>query len=73
MRVTQRGIRQYTCDIDVTGWSTEDLYNLLDDDAVWRRVCTSVGMYGVNGVVVQLKSGKLVKSVGRTNATLILL
>ena len=73
MKTSQRDIRRYVCDIDVTGWSTEELYNLLDDDSVWRRVCTSVGTYGVNGVIVQLKSGKLVKSVGRTNATLILL
>lgn len=73
MKTTQRDIKQYTCDIDVTGWSAEDLYNLLDDDSVYHRVCTSVGTYDVNGVVVQLDSGKLVKSVGRTNATLILL
>lgn len=72
MKTTQRDIRQYVCDIDVTGWSTKDLYNLLDDDRVYRMVCTSVGTYGVNGVIVQLESGKLVKSVGRTNATLIL-
>lgn len=72
MRVTQKDIRNCACDIDVTGWSTEDLYNLLDDDRVLRKVCASFGTYGVNGVVVQLVSGKLVKSVGRVNATLIL-
>ena len=60
------------CDIDVTGWSAADLYNLLDDDGVLRTVATSYGTYGVNGVVVQLLTGKIVKSVGRTNATLIL-
>jgi hypothetical protein len=72
MKTTQRDIRQCACDIDVTGWSAEDLYNLLDDDGVLRTVATSCGIYGVNGVVVQLLSGKIVKSVGRTNATLIL-
>ena len=72
MKTTQRDIRQCVCDIDVTGWSAADLYNLLDDDGVLRTVATSYGTYGVNGVVVQLLSGKIVKSVGRTNATLIL-
>lgn len=72
MKTTQREIRQCACDIDVTGWSDEDVYNLFDDDGVLRTIATSYGTYGVNGVVVQLMSGKIVKSVGRTNATLIL-
>ena len=72
-RVTQREIRAMQVDLDVTNWSTEKVYELLHDDPVYSRVCCSIGVYGVNAAVVRLKSGTLVKSVGRNPNTFIII
>lgn len=72
-RVTQRAIREMPVDIDVTNWSTEEVYKLLRDDPVYSRVCCSLGVYGVNAAVVRLQSGRLVKSTSRNPNTFIIL
>ena len=72
-RVTQRAIREMDVDIDVTNWSTEEVYELLHTDPVYSRVCCSIGVYGVNAAVVRLQSGRLVKSTSRNPNTFIIL
>ena len=72
-RVTQRAIRDMEVDIDVTNWSTEEVYELLRTDPTYYRVCCSIGVYGVNAAVVRLQSGRLVKSTSRNPNTFIIL
>lgn len=57
------------CDLDVTNWSNEKLYELLNTDRKDREVCYSAGVYGLNAIVIQLESGRTVKCTSRnTNA-----
>ena len=72
VRVTQRAIREMEVDIDVTNWSNDDVYELLRNDPKYSRVCCSIGVYGVNAVVVRLESGRLVKSTSRNPNTFII-
>ena len=72
-RVTQRAIREMDVDIDVTNWSSEDVYELLSTDPSYSREFCSIGIYGVNAAVVRLKSGRLVKSTSRNPNTFIIL
>ena len=71
-RVTQRAIREMDVDIDVTNWSSEDVYELLHTDRKYTEVAYSAGVYGINAIVVRLESGRLVKSTCRNPITFIL-
>ena len=71
-RVTQRAIREMDVDLDVTNWSSEDVYELLHTDRKYTEVAYSAGVYGINAIVVRLESGRLVKSTCRNPNTFIL-
>ena len=72
IRTTQREIRAMPVDLDVTNWPGEDVYELLHTDHKYTEVAYSVGVYGINAIVVRLDSGRLVKSTGRNSNTFIL-
>lgn len=72
IRTTQREIRAMSVDLDVTSWSSEDVYELLSTDHKYTKVAYSAGVYGINAVVIRLESGRLVKSTSRNTNTLIL-
>ena len=72
IRTTQREIRAMSVDLDVTNWSSEDVYELLHTDHKYDKVAYSAGVYGINAVVVRLESGRLVKSTSRNPNTFIL-
>ena len=59
-------------DLDVTNWPSEDVYDLIRTDRKYTEVAHSVGVYGINAVVVRLESGRLVKSTSRNTNTFIL-
>ena len=71
-RVTQRAIREMDVDLDVTNWSSEDVYERLHTDRKYTEVAYSAGVYGINAIVVRLESGRLVKSTCRNPNTFIL-
>ena len=71
-RVTQRAISEMDVDLDVTNWSSEDVYELLHTDRKYTEVAYSAGVYGINAIVVRLESGRLVKSTCRNSNTFIL-
>lgn len=72
IRTTQREIRNMSVDLDVTNWSSEDVYELIHTDRKYTEVAYSVGVYGINSIVVRLESGRLVKSTSRNSNTFIL-
>lgn len=72
MRTTQKDIRAQYADLDITNFKTDEIYEVINNDPVMERIAYSHGVYGVNGVYVRLASGRTAKSVGYTNATLIL-
>ena len=72
IKTTQREIRAMSVDLDVTNWSGEDVYDLLQTDHKYTEVAYSTGVYGINAVVVRLESGRLVKSTSRNSNTFIL-
>ena len=72
IRTTHREIRAMPVDLDVTNWSGEDVYALLNTDRKYTEVAYSTGVYGINAVVVRLESGRLVKSTSRNSNTFIL-
>lgn len=72
MHTTQKDIRAQYADLDLTNYKTSEIYHIIDNDPVMERIAYSHGVYGVNGVYVRLASGRTAKSVGYTNATLLL-
>lgn len=72
MLTTQKDIRAQYADLDMTNYKTSEIYHIIDNDPVVEHIAYSHGVYGVNGVYVRLTSGRTAKSVGHTNATIIL-
>lgn len=72
MHTRQKDIRAQYADLDMTNYKTSEIYHIIDNDPVVERIAYSHGVYGVNGVYVRLASGRTAKSVGHTNATIIL-
>lgn len=68
MKTTQKDIRN-TNAIDITYWSTKELYQLSRDEKGMNEIAWSAGMYGCNAKLLQgRETGKLYKITSRTGA-----
>ena len=70
-RATQKEIKQDSWSQDITSWTCKEVEKLMRDAKHIHRVAYSAGMYGINGIVVNI-DGYSYKSVGRVSATFVL-
>lgn len=72
MKTTLREIKGFNA-IDVTYYRNDDLYKLEKEEAPFKDIAYSMGVYGCNGFIIQGKSGTYYKVTSRTNALFILM
>ena len=70
-RTTQKEIKQDNWSKDITNWTCKEIEKLMRDAKHIHRVAYSKGMYGINGIIVNI-DGNYYKSVGRGSTTFIL-
>lgn len=71
IHTTKKSIKEHY-GIDVTHWSTQQLYDLQKKTRL-ELICTSFGTYGINAMLLIDKlSGEFYKVTDRTNAIFIL-
>lgn len=67
MKTTLKDIKDFRA-VDLTTYDTNSIYTLLDEEKTFKLVAYAVGIYGINGVVVQgYTSNTLYKITSRNN------
>lgn len=72
IKTTKKNIKEFNAK-DVTYYTTNELYQLKEEEGWFKLIAFSCGVYGVSGQVLQgANSGEIYKITSRTNAIFIL-